>query len=86
LPRFASRRNFSIACLFWGILGALAMRGAMIGVGAALVQHFGWVLYLFGVFLRFYRSQNAVFRHEAIDPEKNPAAPRAQNISRRERF
>ena len=37
--------------LFWGILGALVMRGTMIGVGAALVHHFHWVLYLFGAFL-----------------------------------
>jgi len=37
--------------LFWGILGALMMRGAMIGVGAALVVRYHWVLYLFGAFL-----------------------------------
>ena len=37
--------------LFWGILGALAMRGAMIGIGAALVARYHWVLYLFGAFL-----------------------------------
>lgn len=37
--------------LFWGILGALAMRGTMIGVGAQLVAAYHWVLYLFGIFL-----------------------------------
>ena len=37
--------------LFWGILGALAMRGAMIAVGAQLVARYHWILYLFGVFL-----------------------------------
>ncbi|MHB1312786.1 MAG: TerC family protein [Gemmatimonadaceae bacterium] len=37
--------------LFWGILGALIMRGAMIGVGAALVVRYHWILYLFGAFL-----------------------------------
>jgi tellurite resistance protein TerC len=37
--------------LFWGILGALVMRGAMIGLGAQLVARYHWVLYLFGVFL-----------------------------------
>ena len=37
--------------LFWGILGALAMRGAMIGIGAQLVARYHWVLYLFGAFL-----------------------------------
>lgn len=39
--------------LFWGILGALLMRGMMIGLGAVLVHHFHWVLYLFGLFLIF---------------------------------
>jgi len=37
--------------LFWGILGALFMRGAMIGVGASLVAKYSWVLYIFGAFL-----------------------------------
>ena len=37
--------------LFWGILGALVMRGAMIAIGARLVSEFTWILYLFGAFL-----------------------------------
>ncbi len=37
--------------LFWGILGALLMRGAMIGVGAALITQFSWIIYVFGGFL-----------------------------------
>jgi tellurite resistance protein TerC len=37
--------------LFWGILGALVMRGTMIGVGAQLVARYHWILYLFGAFL-----------------------------------
>ncbi len=37
--------------LFWGILGALGMRGLMIGIGAQLVARYHWVLYLFGAFL-----------------------------------
>jgi tellurite resistance protein TerC len=37
--------------LFWGILGALVMRGAMIAIGAELVARYHWVLYAFGVFL-----------------------------------
>src|SRR5690606_24009114 len=39
--------------LLWGVLGALVMRGIMIGVGVTLVQTFHWVLYLFGAFLVF---------------------------------
>jgi tellurite resistance protein TerC len=34
--------------LFWGILGALVMRGAMIGLGAALIARFDWIIYVFG--------------------------------------
>lgn len=37
--------------LFWGIVGALLMRGLMIGVGAALIAQFTWILYVFGAFL-----------------------------------
>ncbi len=37
--------------LFWGILGALLMRGAMIAVGAAMMQRFSWIIYVFGAFL-----------------------------------
>jgi len=39
--------------LFWGILGALVMRGTMIGVGAQLVARYHWILFLFGAFLVF---------------------------------
>jgi tellurite resistance protein TerC len=39
--------------LFWGILGALTMRGVMIAIGTTLVTQFSWVLYVFGVFLIF---------------------------------
>jgi tellurite resistance protein TerC len=39
--------------LFWGIVGALAMRAVMIGLGAALIAELEWVLYVFGAFLVF---------------------------------
>lgn len=43
--------KFQHRVLFWGILGALAMRGTMIGLGAQLVSRYHWILYVFGVFL-----------------------------------
>lgn len=46
-------RIYQHRVLFWGILGALVMRGTMIGVGAQLVARYHWVLYLFGAFLVF---------------------------------
>ncbi len=39
--------------LFWGVLGALVMRGAMIGAGAALLQTFEWVIYVFGAYILY---------------------------------
>jgi len=52
--------------LFWGILGALGMRGAMIGVGAALVARYHWVLYFFGAFL-VYTGVRMLFSVEEED-------------------
>jgi tellurite resistance protein TerC len=57
--------------LVWGIVGALAMRGIMIGAGAALVQHFSWVLYLFGAFLVITGAKMFFAKKETIDPDKN---------------
>ena len=48
---FAVPAIYQHRLLFWGIIGALAMRGAMIGIGAQLVSRFHWILFLFGAFL-----------------------------------
>jgi tellurite resistance protein TerC len=58
--------------LFWGILGALIMRGAMIGAGAYLIQRFDWVLYIFGGFLVITGIRMAFHRERDIEPEANP--------------
>lgn len=57
--------------LFWGILGALVMRGVMIAVGAALVQKFQWTLYVFGAFLVFTGAKMLFVEDEGVHPEKN---------------
>ncbi len=57
--------------LFWGILGALVMRGAMIGVGSALVHNFHWVLYIFGVFLIFTAIKMLLMKESEEHPENN---------------
>ncbi len=57
--------------LFWGILGALAMRGVMIAAGAALVQRFQWTLYLFGTFLVFSGVKMLFVAGEGVQPERN---------------
>jgi tellurite resistance protein TerC len=58
--------------LFWGILGALVMRGAMIAVGAALIREFSWVLYMFGVFLVLTGIKMLFAGQQTVEPEKNP--------------
>ncbi len=59
--------------LFWGIIGALLLRGAMIGMGAALVQRFEWILYIFGAFLVFTGLKMLFQKEESsYDPGKDP--------------
>lgn len=50
---FAIPRQYQHRVLFWGILGVIVLRAIMIGLGAALVTKFDWVLYIFGAFLVF---------------------------------
>jgi tellurite resistance protein TerC len=57
--------------LFWGIIGALVMRGFMIGIGAALVAHFHWVLYIFGAFILFSGVKMLFASESGVDPEHN---------------
>ncbi|MFN2425744.1 MAG: TerC family protein [Candidatus Binatia bacterium] len=57
--------------LFWGILGALVMRGAMIGLGAVLIQNFHWILYVFGAFLIYTAWGMLNFKVENPDPLNN---------------
>jgi tellurite resistance protein TerC len=64
--------------LFWGILGALVMRGVMIGAGAMLVKQFMWTLYLFGAFLVFTGIKMLFVSDEGVHPEKNPLLRLAQ--------
>jgi tellurite resistance protein TerC len=57
--------------LFWGILGALVLRGAMIGVGARLIAEFHWILYLFAVFLILTAIRMLFLKTEHSDPNRN---------------
>ncbi len=65
-PRYQHR------VLFWGILGALVMRGAMIAAGAYLIHQFHWIIYVFGAFLVFTGLRMATQDEHAIEPEANP--------------
>ena len=68
---FAVPREYQHRVLFWGILGAVAMRGFMIGVGAQLVAQFSWILYIFGGILIVTAIRMAFFTPEELDPSKN---------------
>ena len=59
--------------LFWGILGALLMRGVMIGVGAKLIAEFHWVLYIFGAFLILTAAKMLFLKTDETDPSKSLA-------------
>jgi tellurite resistance protein TerC len=58
--------------LFWGILSALIMRAAMIGVGSILIAKFSWILYFFGAFLILTGLKMIFKKDEEIHPENNP--------------
>lgn len=69
---FAVPSAYQHRVLFWGILGALVMRGVMIGLGAALIHEFSWIIYIFGAFLIFTGIRMAFHKDEELHPENNP--------------
>ena len=69
---FAVPAAYQHRVLFWGILGALVMRGTLIVIGAALLEQFHWIIYIFGAFLIFTGIRMAWQHDENIEPDKNP--------------
>jgi tellurite resistance protein TerC len=64
-------RKYQHRVLFWGILGVIVFRAILIGVGAALVLSFSWILYIFGAFLIF-TGIRMFMKHEHVpDMESN---------------
>jgi tellurite resistance protein TerC len=72
-PRYQHR------LLFWGVVGALVLRGAMIGAGAALIARFERILYFFGAFL-LYSGFKLFGADHVVHPEKNPLVRWAQKF------
>ena len=67
--------------LFWGIIGALVLRGVMIVAGSALVTRFAWTLYIFGAFLVITGIRMALQKDEtAYNPERDPVLRVARKI------
>jgi len=58
--------------LFWGVLGAIVLRAAMIAAGALLIARFSWIIYIFGGLLLATAVKMLVVRHDNLQPERNP--------------
>jgi tellurite resistance protein TerC len=64
--------RFQHRVLFWGVMGALVMRLTMIFIGAALINRFHWIIYLFGGFLVYTGIRMFVQKETELEPEENP--------------
>ena len=69
---FAVPAQYQHRVLFWGILGALIMRGLFIGLGAALLARFEWIIYVFGALLVITGVRMALKQDEEFDGDQNP--------------
>jgi tellurite resistance protein TerC len=69
---FAVKEEYQHRILFWGILGALILRGVFIFAGVALIQRFHWIIILFGGFLVFTGIRMMFQKVTQVDPGKNP--------------
>lgn len=69
---FAVPEGYQHRVLFWGILGALIMRGIFIAAGVGLIYRFHWVLYFFGALLIFSGIRFAVVGDRKVNPSANP--------------
>jgi tellurite resistance protein TerC len=69
---FAVPDAYQHKVLFWGILGALIMRGIFIFAGVALINRFHWIVLIFGGFLVFTGIKMLFSKGTEVDPQKNP--------------
>jgi tellurite resistance protein TerC len=70
---FAVPEQHQRSVLFWGILGALVMRGVFILAGVGLINRFHWILYVFGALLIYSGIRLGLAGEHHIDPATNPA-------------
>jgi tellurite resistance protein TerC len=68
--------------LFWGIWGAIVMRGIFIVAGSALLSRFHWMMYVFGAFLIWTGLKLGFRKEEEVNPEDNPAVKLARRYLR----
>src|SRR2546427_9664113 len=72
LTYFSAPAAYQHRVLFWGVLGALVLRGIMIVLGAVLLETFHWIIYLFGAFLIFTGVRMGFHKGREVHPERNP--------------
>jgi len=77
---FAIPAIYQHRVLFWGIVGALLMRGAMIALGVQLIATFHWILYVFGGFLVLTGLKMLVMKSEEAHPDRNPFVRLARRL------
>jgi tellurite resistance protein TerC len=63
--------NYQHKVLFWGIVGALVMRGVFIGVGIGLIRRFHWIIFVFGAFLVYSGIRLLGEKEMAVDPDQS---------------
>ena len=68
---FGVDERFQHRLLEWGVIRAVVMRGIMIALGAELIQHFSWVMYLLGAFLVYAGLHMVLAKKTEVHPEKN---------------
>lgn len=78
---FAIPAKYQHRVLFWGIIGALIMRGGMIYLGAELIMEYTWILIVFGLFLILTALKMALIKSQD-DPGKNPVVKIAKKVFR----
>ncbi|MDP6822507.1 MAG: TerC family protein [Dehalococcoidia bacterium] len=69
---FAVPPEFRHRVLFMGIVGAVVMRGFFIATGVALLETFGWLIFIFGGFLVLTGIRLAIRKEGEVDPARNP--------------
>ena len=77
---FGVPRVYQHRVLFWGVLGALAMRAAFILAGGAFLQRFHWAIYVFGAVLAATGIKLLLQRHQELHPERNPVVRAFQRL------
>jgi len=68
---FAVDERLQHRLLEWGVVGALVMRGVMIALGAELIEHFSWVLYVLGAFIVYAGVRMLFYREADVHPEQS---------------